>query len=502
MSLNKKLALIIIDGLGIGKKDDTNAVYLANPKTLNYLIKNYPTLEISAAQQPIGLLENQAGNSEIGHLTIGAGRIILNDNANINSYTKRLNYESLVLNDINNEIVHIVGMYSNGLVHSNYEHIHWIIKELVKNNNQVVLHLISDGRDDYPYGFAQFIEQINALKTQYNVIIKSLSGRYFAMDRDQRWERTQKAFNTMFIKQDKICEQSLLEVAQSIANHYESDEFVEPIVFNNDEKYNLKPYQKVILTNYRSDRMRQLAHLLKPNRKFNYHNPFLIKDIHLITLVPFPDVDAITLFEKQNLNNTLGDVLNDHHIKQARVAETEKYGHISFFFDGGINKHYASKTQYLIPSQKVATYDLCPQMSASLITKTIIDHYFDHDVFIVNYANPDMVGHSGNMKRTIQAILSVDSEIQKLYDFFKKNNGVLMITGDHGNAETMIDANGQIITSHSINDVWFIITDNNIVFDQTQKFSLANIAPTILEYLNIKKPIEIAASSMIKKIHK
>ena len=175
MSLNKKLALIIIDGLGIGKKDDTNAVYLANPKTLNYLIKNYPTLEISAAQQPIGLLENQAGNSEIGHLTIGAGRIILNDNANINSYTKRLDYESLVLNDINNEIVHVVGMYSNGLVHSNYEHIHWIIKELVKNNNQVVLHLISDGRDDYPYGFAQFIEQINALKTQYNVIIKSLS---------------------------------------------------------------------------------------------------------------------------------------------------------------------------------------------------------------------------------------------------------------------------------------------------------------------------------------
>lgn len=500
MKLNKKIGLIIIDGLGIGKEDNTNAVHLANPSTLNYLINNFPTLQISAAQQNIGLLENQAGNSEIGHLTIGAGRIILNDNANINNYMKSVDYESAVLSNIKNEIVHIVGMYSNGLVHSNYEHIHWIIKQIIKNNNEVVLHLISDGRDDYPYGFAQFIEQINALKKQYNIIIKSLSGRYFAMDRDQRWERTQKAFNAMFVKQDKICEKTFLEVAQSIANSYKSDEFVQPVVFNDDEKYNLKPHQKVILANYRSDRMRQLAHLLKPNKKFHYDNPFLVQDINLITLVPFPDVDAIALFEKQNLNNTLGDVFNKHQIKEARIAETEKYAHISFFFDGGVNKYYSTKTQYLIPSQKVATYDLCPQMSAHLITKTIIDHYFDHDVFIVNYANPDMVGHSGNMQQTIEAILSVDHEVRKLYDFFEKNNGVLMITGDHGNAEMMLDDQKQVITSHSVNDVWFIITDNKVILNSTQKFSLANIAPTILEYLNIAQPIQMTATSMIKKI--
>ena len=304
----------------------------------------------------------------------------------------------------------------------------------------------------------------------------------------------------MFVKQDKICEKTFLEVAQSIANSYKSDEFVQPVVFNDDEKYNLKPHQKVILANYRSDRMRQLAHLLKPNKKFHYDNPFLVQDINLITLVPFPDVDAIALFEKQNLNNTLGDVFNKHQIKEARIAETEKYAHISFFFDGGVNKYYSTKTQYLIPSQKVATYDLCPQMSAHLITKTIIDHYFDHYVFIVNYANPDMVGHSGNMQQTIEAILSVDHEVRKLYDFFEKNNGVLMITGDHGNAEMMLDDQKQVITSHSVNDVWFIITDNKVILNSTQKFSLANIAPTILEYLNIAQPIQMTATSMIKKI--
>lgn len=493
--LSKKIALVILDGYGIGENNYKNAIHNADTQNINYLIKNYPSLQIAASEEEVGLGKNQFGNSEIGHLSIGSGRVILNNNAIINDLIKNDNYKNEKLDNIKSRRVHLIGLYSSGLVHSNFEHIEWLTKQLLKQDKQVILHLITDGRDTNMFEFKNFISRVELLLQNENVILGSVGGRYFAMDRDQRWERVQKAFDSMFVL-NKNTKLTLQEIFKESFENDLSDEYIEPVSF---EFTPLKQFDTVIIANYRSDRILQLGNLIQNANAYEYNNPHYVENVNLVTLFKFPKLNSDYLFEKQNLNNTLGDVLRKNQISQARIAETEKYPHVSFFFDGGIEKKYSSKKQYLIPSPKVATYDLKPQMSASLITQSVIDHYNDHDFFVINYANSDMVGHTGDMKATVLAVKTLDEQIKILYDHFKNNNGVIFLTSDHGNADIMLDEHDQKVTSHTINKVLFVITDKDVALDNETNYNITNIAPTILEYLNLEKPIEMTSKSMLIK---
>ncbi|AJQ45310.1 phosphoglyceromutase [Ureaplasma diversum] len=499
MNLKKKVALVILDGYGIGKKDSTDAIYLANPSCINQLMKDYTTIFLHASGKHVGLADNQFGNSETGHLLIGSGRLLTSPNQLINESIQ--NNELITkLKSINSNRIHLVGMYSKGLVHSNYEHINYLINQLAKDiNKTIIVHLIVDGRDSYQYDFINYIDQLEVLINQHdNVYLKSISGRYYAMDRDQRWDRTQLAFNEMFTLENNLVNKQLKDIFNEFKEQEISDEFIKPFSLLSNDQYALKPNDCVLLVNYRADRIMQLTHLIKNQQNYQYINPFNIDQIELTTITQIPKVNSNVLVNKKEIKNSLGDVLRANNIKQARVAETEKYAHVSFFFDGGNYVYYPSKKQFLVPSAKVATYDLKPSMSANLITQTIIDHYDQFDVFVVNYANADMVGHTGNLKATIQSVKSLDDEIKKLYDYFKENNGVLFITADHGNADLMLDDQNQPLTTHSLNQVPFIITDKSVRFKEIINGSIANVAPTLLDYLGLLKPVEMTEDSLIE----
>ncbi|WP_031488909.1 2,3-bisphosphoglycerate-independent phosphoglycerate mutase [Ureaplasma canigenitalium] len=492
----KKIGLVILDGYGIGEANEHNAIY-QNDHFIKELLSKYPHNTIHASGRYMGLHDNQFGNSEIGHLTIGAGTIILNDEKQINSFIDDQNYRNPLLDTIKNDYVHIVGLYSTGKVHASHDHIKWLISQLYKRNKKTILHILTDGRDSYKHEFHKFIDEITNFCSKHNAVIKSLGGRYFGMDRDQRWERTSQAFNVMFFNENTT-NKTLEEIFNEAHSKNISDEFIEPVSFPTEFDFALKENDTVIIANYRADRMMQMCHLLKHSDYFQYRHNKYIENINLFTMVEFPGINSSSLFKKQIINETLGDVLKQNNLRQARIAETEKYAHVSYFFDGGIDKKYPSKTQILVPSKKIKTYDLDPTMSASLITKVAIDFYHQYDVFIINYANADMVGHTGNLEKTKESIKHLDSEIKKLYDYFSNNNGILFITADHGNADCMVDEYKQVITSHTNSKVLFVITDNKVKLKDNVNYSLANVAPTILDYLGIDQPL-LMKESMLEK---
>lgn len=305
----------------------------------------------------------------------------------------------------------------------------------------------------------------------------------------------------MFTSENNLVNKPLKNIFVDFKKETISDEFIKPFSLLTGLEYTLKDNDCVILANYRADRIIQLAHLINDQQIYQYKNLFGVKNINLVSIAEIPKIKTKILVNKKDINNTLGDILKLNNIKQARVAETEKFAHVSFFFDGGNYTFYPSKTQFLIPSAKVATYDLKPEMSANLITQTVIDHYHQFDVFIINYANADMVGHTGNLEATIKSVKYLDNEIKKLYDYFKKNNGVLFITADHGNADLMVSDQNHPLTTHSLNQVPFIITDKNVKFKRFDNASLANVAPTVLDYLCLQQPNQMTEDSLIEDKH-
>lgn len=506
----KTVVLCILDGWGIGQDQYqlNNAIKLANTPCWDFLLNNFPHTELSTSGKDVGLPEGQMGNSEVGHMTIGSGRVILQDLLRINKaisnneISQNLKIQKLVNSHLNsNNAVHLLGLASDGGVHSHLSHLLFIAKLLGEQKIQVKLHLFLDGRDVGPKTAGKFLAQVDELINEFpSINLGTISGRFFAMDRDTRWERTEAAYNA--IASGKAENFSTWQnYIQKQYNSNISDEFIPPAAIN--DYSGIKDDDSLFFVNFRSDRIRQLAKSLL----FKNFDKFPTRDInlnHKIGMTRYSselDKVLVTLFPEQNIQNNLSQVLSDNHKKQMRIAETEKYAHVTFFFNSGIEEPYDGEKRILIPSPNVRTYDLAPEMSAAAVTQTVISsiNCQEYDVIIVNYANCDMVGHSGKIEPAIKAVETIDKCLEELYRAITKTDGILMITADHGNVEHMFDITDKAPhTAHTTNPVPLVLVANNLCGKNIalDKGNLSDIAPTILKLINIEKPLEMTGKPL------
>ncbi|MGL5268798.1 MAG: 2,3-bisphosphoglycerate-independent phosphoglycerate mutase [Spiroplasma sp.] len=502
--------LAILDGFGIARSNSTNAISQAKKPNLDYFLANYSHVQLQASGLAVGLPEGQMGNSEVGHLHIGAGRTIYQSLTLINKAIEDKTF-------FNNQVIkaaisqakakksklHIIGLLSDGGVHSHISHVLALLDFCAQENfTNVYIHAILDGRDTKSSVAKIYLQQLIDKTSSLKIgAIASISGRYYAMDRDQRWERLQLAYDAMVFHQGKSFSDSLAYVDQEYqANH--SDEFISPAYNNQLTNSNISDGDSIIFANFRPDRAIQLASALT-NSSYQFwkdNNKQPLKNLYFVSMMHYADSvkgNGI-IFPQISIKNGLGEWLSKNNLAQLRIAETEKYAHVTYFFDGGVDIKYPLETRILIPSPKVKTYDLMPEMSAELITKRLESEIAQdkYDVIILNFANPDMVGHTGNLKAAIAAIEIVDWCLGKIYQSLKKVNGTLIITADHGNAEIMVDQQGEINKKHTSQPVPLIICQKDLNLEENG--SLANVAPTIIELLKIKKPKEMTAKSLLK----
>ena len=492
----KKVLLCVLDGVGLSKIKDGNALINANKPNIDYLMKEYPNKGINASGTFVGLPDGQMGNSEVGHLTIGAGRIIYQSLELINRAIKDESFYSneSFLNAIrhakeNNSKLHIMGLLSDGGVHSHINHIKALLKLCKKEDfSNVYFHIFTDGRDTFKESSISYIDDLNNEINELGIgKICTISGRYYAMDRDKRWDRLKKCYDVIVNNTGNKCD----DYKKYITDSYEkgiTDEFIEPVII--DESGKIEENDSIIWANFRPDRAIQiLRSLVDPN--FDGFNRKIFNNLYLTTMMYVSDdVKSDIAFKKEIIDNTLGIYLSKLGKKQLRIAETEKYAHVTYFFDGGRDLDLNLCDRVLIPSPKVATYDLKPEMSAREITSNLLEKMDNnYDFIFLNFANGDMVGHTGNYDMTKKAIETIDEMIGKLYKKCMEDEYLFIITADHGNAEEMIDENGNVVTSHTTNLVPFIVTDKNLNIDNVNK--LSDIAPFVLNYMNLNLPDEM-----------
>lgn len=492
----KKVLLCVLDGVGLSKIKDGNALINANKPNIDYLMKEYPNKGINASGTFVGLPDGQMGNSEVGHLTIGAGRIIYQSLELINRAIKDDSFYSneSFLNAIryakeNNSKLHIMGLLSDGGVHSHINHIKALLKLCKKEDfSNVYFHIFTDGRDTFKESSISYIDDLNNEINELGIgKICTISGRYYAMDRDKRWDRLKKCYDVIVNNTGNKCD----DYKKYITDSYEkgiTDEFIEPVII--DESGKIEENDSIIWANFRPDRAIQiLRSLVDPN--FDGFDRKIFNNLYLTTMMYVSDdVKSDIAFKKEIIDNTLGIYLSKLGKKQLRIAETEKYAHVTYFFDGGRDLDLNLCDRVLIPSPKVATYDLKPEMSAREITSNLLEKMDNnYDFIFLNFANGDMVGHTGNYDMTKKAIETIDEMIGKLYKKCMEDEYLFIITADHGNAEEMIDENGNVVTSHTTNLVPFIVTDKNLNIDDVNK--LSDIAPFILNYMNLNLPDEM-----------
>ena len=492
----KKVLLCVLDGVGLSKIKDGNALINANKPNIDYLMKEYPNKGINASGTFVGLPDGQMGNSEVGHLTIGAGRIIYQSLELINRAIKNESFYSneSFLNAIrhakeNNSKLHIMGLLSDGGVHSHINHIKALLKLCKKEDfSNVYFHIFTDGRDTFKESSISYIDDLNNEINELGIgKICTISGRYYAMDRDKRWDRLKKCYDVIVNNTGNKCD----NYKKYITDSYEkgiTDEFIEPVII--DESGKVEDNDSIIWANFRPDRAIQiLRSLVDPN--FDGFDRKIFNNLYLTTMMYVSDdVKSDIAFKKEIIDNTLGIYLSKLGKKQLRIAETEKYAHVTYFFDGGRDLDLNLCDRVLIPSPKVATYDLKPEMSAREITSNLLEKMDNnYDFIFLNFANGDMVGHTGNYDMTKKAIETIDEMIGKLYKKCVEDEYLFIITADHGNAEEMIDENGNVVTSHTTNLVPFIVTDKNLNIDNVNK--LSDIAPFVLNYMNLNLPDEM-----------
>ena len=492
----KKVLLCVLDGVGLSKIKDGNALINANKPNIDYLMKEYPNKGINASGTFVGLPDGQMGNSEVGHLTIGAGRIIYQSLELINRAIKDDSFYSneSFLNAIrhakeNNSKLHIMGLLSDGGVHSHINHIKALLKLCKKEDfSNVYFHIFTDGRDTFKESSISYIDDLNNEINEFGIgKICTISGRYYAMDRDKRWDRLKKCYDVIVNNTGNKCD----DYKKYITDSYEkgiTDEFIEPVIIDDSGK--IEENDSIIWANFRPDRAIQiLRSLVDPN--FDGFDRKIFNNLYLTTMMYVSDdVKSDIAFKKEIIDNTLGIYLSKLGKKQLRIAETEKYAHVTYFFDGGRDLDLNLCDRVLIPSPKVATYDLKPEMSAREITSNLLEKMDNnYDFIFLNFANGDMVGHTGNYDMTKKAIETIDEMIGKLYKKCMEDEYLFIITADHGNAEEMIDENGNVVTSHTTNLVPFIVTDKNLNIDDVNK--LSDIAPFILNYMNLNLPDEM-----------
>ncbi|KAF9124480.1 hypothetical protein BGX30_000921 [Mortierella sp. GBA39] len=499
-----------MDGFGLRSTDEGNAVAQAKKPNYDRLMAKYPNTTLTASGEAVGLPEGQMGNSEVGHLNIGAGRIVYQDLTRISKSIREGEFfnnptlvEAVQAAKNNNKKLHLYGLLSDGGVHSHIEHM-FAMLDLAKKEglDEVYIHAFLDGRDVAPDSGKKFIQDLQAKIKEVGIgKIATVQGRYYAMDRDKRWERVEKSYRAIVYGDGPKYTDPLVAVTESY-NKSVFDEFVEPTVIV-DEQGNpvslVESGDSVVFLNFRPDRAIQLSQVFtnKDFRGFD-RGPKFPENLHFVCLTLFSEtVEGYVAYEPKNLDNTLGEVLVQNNKKQLRIAETEKYPHVTFFFSGGRDVELPGETRILINSPKVATYDLKPEMSAYEVADACVKEIEaeKHDAIILNFANPDMVGHSGMLEPTIKAVEVTDECMGKVVDAVIAKGGVAIIIADHGNADMVFDEAGRPFTAHTTNPVPFILTDENVTLREGG--ILADVAPTILDLMQLPKPAEMTGESMI-----
>lgn len=511
--MKKTTTLIIMDGYGLSNKKEGNAIALAKKPNLDKYFKNFPNTQLSASGPSVGLLPGQMGNSEVGHLNIGAGRIVRQSSLRITEDIESggffKNKELLKIVDYckkNKKDLHLLGLISDGAVHSLNTHLYALLKLAKKNNlKNVYIHCVLDGRDTLPRSAKKYMDALNRKIKEIGVgEIATVMGRYYAMDRDSVWSRTKKAYNTLvYSKGEKY--NNYREALKDSYQKDVSDEFFLPSVIlkNGEPVANLKKDDALIFFNFRGDRARQICEALTSEsfKKFKREKAYF-----KFKFLSFTEYDKRfkkikVAYKPLKIKNTFGEFVSSKGYRQIRIAETTKYAHVTFFFNGGVEKPYKNEDRKLVPSPLVATFDLKPEMSAKGITDNVLKSIKSekYDFIILNYANGDMIGHSSNMKPTVKAIETVDFCVGKVVEESLKSGGLVFITADHGNAEQLVDyKTGKAMTAHTTNPVPFIIAG----LDKTVKLKkgvLGDIVPTILDVVGIKKPKEMTGNSLIIK---
>ncbi|MDD2790657.1 MAG: 2,3-bisphosphoglycerate-independent phosphoglycerate mutase [Sulfurimonas sp.] len=486
--MSKKAILIITDGIGYCAKTKYNAFYNATKPTYDKLFQEVPHALIDTFGLSVGLPEGQMGNSEVGHMSIGSGRVLYQDLVKISlalsEHTLESNPELQKLFSTSQRL-HLIGLMSDGGVHSHIDHFMGIADIAAQNGKEVFLHLITDGRDVSPTSAQKYLKQVEAHLSE-KIKIATISGRFYTMDRDNRWERVKRAYDAIVNAEPKTDFTPESYIGHSYALG-ETDEFVAPAAF---EGYDgMQNGDSVLTINYRSDRMRELVTAIADKSFSGFEQRPL--ELHLATITeydksfPYP-----VLFRKDSPKNTLAEVISSQGLRQLHTAETEKYAHVTFFLNGGIDEPYANETRVLIPSPNVKTYDEKPEMSAREVGKAVLNAMDDaYDFVVVNFANGDMVGHTGDFEAAKKAVNAVDSELGLIIEKAKEKGYAVVITSDHGNCEEMRDDEDNILTNHTVGKVWCFVIAEGV--SKVESGGLNNIAPTVLKLMDIEIPAEM-----------
>ncbi|SHJ99035.1 phosphoglycerate mutase [Hathewaya proteolytica DSM 3090] len=507
----KPVMLMILDGFGVSENTVGNAVYSADNRNYDDYYNTYPHTTLKASGLDVGLPQGQMGNSEVGHLNIGAGRVIYQQLTRI---TKDIEegafFQKEALNQCidkaiqSNKSVHLIGLLSDGGVHSHINHLKALIKLCkLKKAERVYLHAVLDGRDVPPKSALKYIKEIESYMDEMKTgVIATVSGRYYAMDRDNRWDRVEKAYDAMVLSKGE----KSISATEAVEKSYQmdvTDEFVLPTIIVQDKNETAKIQQgdSVIFFNFRPDRAREITRALNDREFHGFERKTM--DLNYVCMTEYDKtIENVTVvYPQESYNNTLGQYVSSKGLSQLRIAETEKYAHVTFFFNGGVEEPNKGEDRILVPSPKVATYDLKPEMSAPEVTEKLLVAIDDekYDLIILNYANPDMVGHTGDMRAAVKAIEAVDYCLGKVVEKMLLKNGTVFITADHGNSEEMVDLNtGKPMTAHTTNEVPFLWISNESKNGKLRENGiLADIAPTILHVMGLCKPTEMTGISLI-----
>lgn len=509
---NRTVLLTIFDGWGCDGGCSVNAIKESNTPNFDSLIKNYPNTKIFAHGEHVGLPEGQMGNSEVGHLNIGAGRIVYQDLSKINLAIKDKSFfenpqliKAAEHAKSNNSSLHFMGLVSDGGVHSSLEHLFACI-DFAKQQGleKVYVHAFLDGRDTPPRSADTYLEQLeNKLKQENLPPIASIIGRYYAMDRDQRWDRVEKAYDCLLLGEGEAFSSAENAIQHSYNVADKGDEFVMPSVTNEDKASRMQDNDAIIFINYRPDRAREITRAINAADFKGFERKKVLQNIYFVSMTEYDETFGLPVaFPPRSLTNLLTDVLDRNNIKQFRTAETEKYAHVTFFFNGGVEKAHASETRVLVSSPKVATYDLQPEMSAPEVCEKVLGALKsgEYKFVLVNFANPDMVGHTGILPAAVKAVETLDKCLEKILIAVKEANAVMLLTADHGNAECMEDPHThKPFTAHTTNPVPFIVYNMGADINLREGGCLADIAPTVLDIMKLEQPVEMTGNSLIVK---
>jgi 2,3-bisphosphoglycerate-independent phosphoglycerate mutase len=509
--MSQPVILIIRDGWGInphGRESaevDGNATLLARTPYHDHLYATYPMSRLSASGLDVGLPDGQMGNSEVGHLNLGAGRIVYQELTRINRAVaggELLRNEAIqkAFTSARDSRLHFIGLVSDGGVHSHQDHLIALVKAAAEAGvKEIFIHAITDGRDTSPTGGLDYIATVEKEVRETGAKIATVVGRYYAMDRDRRWDRTKFAWDAIVLGLGNRPRAPISEVIQERYHAGETDEFLRPVVLSKENGQQVRDGDVVFFFNFRADRARQLSRaFLFPD--FSDFDRVVRPKVQFVTMTEYDKTFVCPIaFQPETLENILGKIVSDAGKRQLRIAETEKYPHVTYFFNGGIEVAYPGEDRVIIPSPKVATYDLQPEMSASEVTAEVVKRLKHYDLVILNFANPDMVGHTGVVQAGIKAVETIDDCVRQVLEEVLRLDGKALVTADHGNCELMRNPDGSPNTAHTTNLVHFIYVASKAGGFQLRDGILADVAPTLLELLGLPKPPEMTGHSLVSQ---